>query len=373
MRSLVVGCVCALLLFGCSGRSSVARDDEDRESAGGEATGETGGAGGRGGAGGKGGATASGGRGGDGEGGEMGAVGGTSAEAGRGGDTAAGGSSAGDGGSGGASVGGAGGTGGRGGQAGSGGATTGGASGAGSSFGGSSGGGAIGGSGAGAGGAGAGGTAGSGGAPALPNGVLIYYGHGGVAPPDGIFGFCLHNTLVTLYEAEGLSVSYTDVWPSTLSDLRLVVLALPSGTFSDAEVTSLRDMVTNGGVLYVQNEHSGYATTSNLNDLLARLGTTLRGESTLIGGSALISMELGVHPLLSGIDALSFADASRVIAGSGVALLSYMGEVVVAAEPLGAGYVVHSGDMQIIDDNGLADFPSPQADNTLFAENLAQL
>jgi hypothetical protein len=50
-----------------------------------------------------------------------------------------------------------------------------------------------------------------------------------------------------------------------------------------------------------------------------------------------------------------------------------MGVVAVAAEPLGAGYVVHSGDMQIIDDNGLADFPSPQADNTLFAENLAQL
>ncbi|MBN2498288.1 MAG: hypothetical protein JXR96_27095 [Deltaproteobacteria bacterium] len=213
-----------------------------------------------------------------------------------------------------------------------------------------------------------------------PAGVLIFYGHSGVGP-NGIYGYGKHGVLASRYEEAGLTVDYTPDWPQSLSAYRLVLLAVPgcsdsTDTFSDAEVSALSAFLDAGGTLFVENEKAYYAGTVVINDLLERLGSAIRQQSDTIGSGGyygVLTSELGNHPLLDGVSELGFGEASRVLAGSGTEMVCYQGECVMAAQGLGAGTLVVSGDQQFLDDHGLQSYPPDGAHNLIFADNLAQL
>lgn len=214
-----------------------------------------------------------------------------------------------------------------------------------------------------------------------PPGVLIFFGHSGIAPP-GVSGYIVYEKLKTQYEAAGLNVDYVGIWPASLSNYRLAIFVIPgqgdrTDFFTTNEVTSIRNFVSQGGTLFVQNDYSIYAGTPVLNDLFTRLGVGVSYEDANIGSGGsygVLTNELASDPLLQGFGKLGFGNAARVLPGSkGTSLVRYMNDCVMAAEAIGAGRVVASGDSNFIDDHALTEYPPDGGENIHFANRLAAL
>jgi hypothetical protein len=212
----------------------------------------------------------------------------------------------------------------------------------------------------------------------LPNGVLIYYGHGGIGP-SGIYGYCASNTLAQYYQDKGLQVSYTGQWPASLENYRLVILARPSEPFDSTMTNALFTWMEAGGILFATNEKSFYAATSNLNALMESLSSDLRTESATIGSGGyygVLTNEIGSHELLDGITTLGFGESSIVTTNSEPTtrwLVKYESITVMMAEPRGLGFIILSGDTNFLDDHALESYPPDGGQNYTLADNLARI
>jgi hypothetical protein len=211
--------------------------------------------------------------------------------------------------------------------------------------------------------------------------VLVFFGHSGVVPAGILGAYGKHDQLSMRYQAAGLTVMMSDVWPASLDAFRLVILPVPglgdTADVLDTEVAALVAFLTRGGTLYVENEFTSFNGTAVINDLLTRLGATVRAQTATIAaaasGSVFLATGIGDDPLLAGITALGFNSSSGVVAGPGQATVTFDTDVVMAIEKRGAGRVVVAGDQQFIDDIGLTDYATRGGDNLILANHLAGL
>ncbi len=211
--------------------------------------------------------------------------------------------------------------------------------------------------------------------------VLIHYGHGGI-DRDGIYGYGAHVELESFAQNAGLIVDYSAVWPDSLEDHRLVVLALPgcmdeTVRFLDEEVAALDAYLSDGGWLYIENDKEFYNGTATINDLLMRLGHGMRQASDTIGTGGgyfgVMTTDITNSVLTAGIDQLGFGEASRVIPNDATCLVRYEGNCLMAFESHGAGMVIASGDQQFIDDHAMTKYLDAGGDNVQLVRNLLRL
>ncbi len=216
--------------------------------------------------------------------------------------------------------------------------------------------------------------------PVFGNRVLIFYGRSGV-DESGIYGYGAHLTVAERYATAGLTVDYTSQWPESLVDYRLVILAVPGfddsdDRFVESEVNALLYFLGNGGVLFIENEKSFYSGTTVINDLLTRLGSSIRQQDDIIGTGGyygVLTTDITNHPFMEGVETLGFGESSLVQPGAAPCLVEYSGQCVMAVEAMGSGFLIAAGDQQFIDDHALESFPPDGGDNVRFAENLARL
>ena len=124
--------------------------------------------------------------------------------------------------------------------------------------------------------------------PAQPVGVLLYHGNAGLIPePDSYEG------LTDRYAMLGADVIETSTFPADLSDFRLVFIISPGAVdgspasfFTGPQVTALKAFLAGGGRLVILAEYGGVPGTATVNDLLAKLDTSMREnrDSFFTGG-----------------------------------------------------------------------------------------
>jgi hypothetical protein len=200
--------------------------------------------------------------------------------------------------------------------------------------------------------------------------VLIFFGHSGTN--SGILG--AHVALKARYQAAGLPVTHTNVWPAALDPFRLVILVIPGKTnasdfFSTNEIAQLRAFLDAGNILYVENDTTSYSGTPVINDLLSKLGAVQRARDAVLASPQAKLTGLPAHPLLQGVGSLGVETCSAVDVGSSLCLGPLGGDCIVGVEAAGAGTIVVTGDVQILEDNQLMG----TSDNRVFADRIARL
>jgi len=223
------------------------------------------------------------------------------------------------------------------------------------------------------------------------NKVLLYFGNGGMGPNDETGAFTRYFTLQQRYEAHGLTVDYTDIFPANFIEYRLVILIGPgrdddSGThfFSSSQVNILREFTIGGGRLVVLGDHSGAFGINTLNNLLDRLSIGIQQNPNAVTPDAdsvvpltditpdFITINVvGYDPAATSSLSLS-AGAKSLVRNN---IVSPTGQTVLAVDQVpGAPSrpchdVVVSGDLNFLDDFMFSD-PAGDGDNGILADNL---
>lgn len=172
--------------------------------------------------------------------------------------------------------------------------------------------------------------------------VLIYSGNGGVGE-DGFYGSMTHLETEEVLEAQGLSITRRDTWPSSMLNYRLILMPAPGlldeQPFTTGQASELKRFLDDGGVLLVEAENDTVMSYTVLNALLEDLDLDLRLEGGYIRGDALPAqadpLTLGLHKV--GVLAGSRVDGARCI-------LSVGPDCAAAAADVGEGVVVVLGD-----------------------------
>ncbi len=176
--------------------------------------------------------------------------------------------------------------------------------------------------------------------------VVIFHGRGGVGP-EGAWGYVTHDETITELTSAGLSVAHESTWPSSLDDVRLMLLPLPgfmSGSnYSAGEVSAMLDMVRDGGLVVIEGDNGPTLNPAVANDLLQQLGATMR-----IGGGSSVSVDTN-HPLASGVQRVGVLASGAIDVGNATCFVPLGGGCAAAAMSVGSGYVVVLSDSQILD------------------------
>lgn len=220
------------------------------------------------------------------------------------------------------------------------------------------------------------------------NEILLYYGNGGQAPPQGE-GRGIFYDLKAYYDGIGFPTTYTGTWPADLNDYRVIFLIMPgmwndNGIyfFSSTRVGQFKDFLMNGGRLVVQGEHSGAFGIDTVNKLLSDLGLGIQQRSD----NRLFYIEpaaddITADQITSGVEDLDLDGAgvsSLVLSGTAKSLVrDRMGYDLVAVDQIagaparpGSDVVVY-GDTQVLDDYQLRNKDGDGVfDNYAFADNL---
>ncbi|MCK6503782.1 hypothetical protein L6R53_10350 [Myxococcota bacterium] len=169
-------------------------------------------------------------------------------------------------------------------------------------------------------------------APASAGDVLLYYNSTYIRAVDVV-------DLVDAIEGVGGSVDSTtsSAWRTSYSGYKLVILLLPSATFSTTQASALTSMVADGGRLVVAGDWvdgpSGFSLeTGHANTLLSRMGVGARIGSTVVAGVGCTAtgMSFGSDQLTEGWTEASIA-ASNTVSG-GTPLLAHGSSVVLAVD-----------------------------------------
>lgn len=205
----------------------------------------------------------------------------------------------------------------------------------------------------------------------LPTGVLIFHGRGGVGP-EGMWGDMTHEGTITYLEERGLDVTQTASWPSSLADLRLVLLPAPGFTelspFSGGEVSAMRAFVEAGGIVTIEAENGAVLDYGVINPLLLDLGATAQMEGGFWNGQV---ATIAAHPLTVGVAQVGLAAAGGMDAGADVCLAASDAQCLVSAAAVGEGYVVLIGDGNTF--SNLESWDTSGSDNRRLLANLARL
>ncbi len=218
--------------------------------------------------------------------------------------------------------------------------------------------------------------------------VLLYYGNGGIAPPQSQ-GRGTFYELQTYYESLGYPTDYTGTWPMDLNDYRLIMMIAPGNLndnglyyFTSTRVAELKDFLINGGRLVVQGEHSGYFGINTVNKLLDDLGVGIqqRADNRLyyIEPAADDITPDWVTEGVSQLDMDGAGVSSLIVSGSAISLVRdrtgydlVAVDQVAGAPPRPAGDVVVYGDTQVFDDFQINGYDGDGIfDNYAFAQNL---
>ncbi|MFT5679302.1 MAG: hypothetical protein ACI8RZ_000206, partial [Myxococcota bacterium] len=157
-------------------------------------------------------------------------------------------------------------------------------------------------------------------ASAAGDGVLYYTGHSGFSvssyfPPSDFEDVIVNEECGTFTE--------TGSWPADLSVYRMVVLMIPSSSWSTAETQQIQDFIDDDGVLVAVGDSSGYdsAHVSPMNTLLGNLGVTSTLQNTRIdsGCSGNTAAAATTHALTEGISStgIQYGWSSDITIGSG--------------------------------------------------------
>jgi hypothetical protein len=112
------------------------------------------------------------------------------------------------------------------------------------------------------------------------------------------------------------------------SDVKMLILHAPTGTFTTTEVNALKAFIAQGGRILYIGENSGFQYTLTAADLLiAQMG----GSTTSVGDCAFGTATVNPHPLTSGVTGtFNVACASRMNVGTGdVVLMRFGGSPIV--------------------------------------------
>jgi len=198
-------------------------------------------------------------------------------------------------------------------------------------------------------------------------GVLIYYGNGGVDPDHEVGPLTDYYGLKALYDAKGFPATYTDIWPSKLLFFKLIILLGPgthddAGTnfFSDSQVSSLKKFLRLGGHLVVLGDNSGAWGINTINDLLGKLGVSIRQNADWVtedGDSVPPLTDISRDLLTFKVKSLDQScSSSLTLSGRAKSLLrAPAGETVMAVDRRLIGFVLVTGDFNIFDDWALTD------------------
>jgi len=208
--------------------------------------------------------------------------------------------------------------------------------------------------------------------PDLPDGVLIYTGHGGVSSA-GLDGGMTHQQSTALLEDAGLTVSRSGSWPESFDAYRLVILPGPGANDSGAEFTTLQraalqGLMSRGGVVLVESEHGGAMNVDLLNDLVWDLGGGMYvGEGTLEGTGD----NIADTALTAGVDSVGFDVAGPLDSLEQTCLVASEWDCVLGASPHGLGWLVLASDGHLFED--LAGWTDEGHDNDILLLDLARL
>ena len=182
-------------------------------------------------------------------------------------------------------------------------------------------------------------------ASAAGDGVLYYTGHSGFAsssyfPPSHLEDVIENEECGTFTE--------TSTWPSDLSPYRMIVLMIPSNSWSASEITQLQDFIADDGVLVAVGDSSGYdsAHVTPMNNLMTSLGVTSSFQTAAIdsGCSGNQAPAATSHALTTDISSTGIqfgwssdltvsASATELFTGpSGQALAAVEGQVVLISD-----------------------------------------
>ena len=216
-----------------------------------------------------------------------------------------------------------------------------------------------------------------------PGHVLVYYGNGG--PDPGTFGGWVdYYQLKARYDGQGYPTDYTDVWPVSLTQYKLVILSMPgykddSGThyFTASQVNALQGFMMAGGRLVVLGDYGGSWGMNTVNDLLSKLGVGIsqNADAYLAGLDSTPATDITADQVTTGVNSMQFgATSSLSLSGGAKSLVREPGGATLVAVDQVAGApsrpchdVVVSGDTQIMDDAWFAD---GDGDNLEFIDNL---
>ncbi|RME23271.1 MAG: hypothetical protein D6798_13850 [Deltaproteobacteria bacterium] len=202
--------------------------------------------------------------------------------------------------------------------------------------------------------------------------VLVYTGHGGMAPQGS--GKARFDTADARFQALGYNTHYRDVLPDDLAIYRLVLLVAPGSSqpvpFTDDEVARLEAARAVGSRLAILGDPS-MCGAPEVDALLAALGV----DSRFTGDGAdenqvIVATDLGTQQPVAGLASLYLRDPCAIDPAAGAAMVrDDLGRTLATIElPADGGEVVVLGDLEVLDDGSI-----DEADNARFADNLARL
>jgi len=199
------------------------------------------------------------------------------------------------------------------------------------------------------------------------DGVLLYTGDGGGGPGTDLYP----SDVQAIFQDAGINVLLSDSLPGGWQDdYGALVLLNPTSALSPDVATGAASLLERGGRLVVGFERSGWGNTTELNDLLATLGSGMRtvSDQSSSGRAELTVQDAG--GLTAGVSSLAtFYSASVELGDQGALALGQdaSGVTVVGYEELGIGDIV------LVADSSFFGYYLDEQDNTRFMENFASL
>ncbi|MGH2828995.1 MAG: hypothetical protein ACRDJM_00780 [Actinomycetota bacterium] len=199
---------------------------------------------------------------------------------------------------------------------------------------------------------------------AAPGDILVYTGNAALNEGYSLFG-----------TAAGRPVVVSGVLPPDITPNSCVILPINALRFSAAQKAQFLSFVQGGGTLIALAEHGGFpGSISTMNDLADGLGSTMDVVSAFLDGGFNNTTNINPDPLTTGVTRLRYAAGSEVTPGaSGRRLVRFNSaptRAFIAAQQLGSGEFVLSGDSNWASNNSGGAYTDPTVHNAQFAKNL---
>ena len=138
---------------------------------------------------------------------------------------------------------------------------------------------------------------------------------------------------------------YSDLTPSILAHYDMLVITMPNGAFTAAEVEAVRSWVENGGGLFLIGDEPLGSIVTNSNFLISPYGISLNTTAGTTGFDVTCVPAPELHPLNENALYLYFGDGSFLnITGDAYPLWYSDDNIVGAGQEYGQGRVIVSGD-----------------------------
>jgi hypothetical protein len=149
-----------------------------------------------------------------------------------------------------------------------------------------------------------------------------------------------------------------------LAPYDVLIMVWPQINFTAAEVTAITNWVQNGGSLLAMGDNPGVGWTGNINYLLSNMDLSVNLTAGVTSGTY---SYMDIHPTTEGCGSIDYSTCARLnYTGSAYPIWGQdAGNTLIAANELGAGRVILTGDCQPWQDGYL-----PDASNLRYAINM---